>query len=180
MSAFILRSHDSRSAHILTENKHAAHVKVFFYIYLKCSSLALSKKISYQLYYGKQLFKQVSYTYICSQFLFTPESILECLKESLCKKHNYFKFRIYVYVYKGPKRAFSRLRISQKQRQMSSLLVGGRYCRNRDIAQGDMKKIMGDMKKIMGDMKKIMGVLSKTFLQFILAAKSLVQHSSHR
>ena len=59
-----------------------------------------------------------------------------------------------------------RLRISQKQRQMSSLLVGGRYCRNRDIAQGDMKKIMG--------------VLSKTFLQFILAAKSLVQHSSHR
>ena len=66
-----------------------------------------------------------------------------------------------------------RLRISQKQRQMSSLLVGGRYCRNRDIAQGDMKKIMGDM-------KKIMGVLSKTFLQFILAAKSLVQHSSIR
>ena len=63
---------------------------------------------------------------------------------------------------------------------MSSLLVGGRYCRNRDIAQGDMKKIMGDMKKIMGDMKKIMGVLSKTFLQFILAAKSLVQHSSIR
>ena len=88
------------------------------------------------------------------------------MKESLCKKHNYFKFRIYVYVYKGPKRAFSRLRISQKQRQMSSLLVGGRYCRNRDIAQGDMKKIMG--------------VLSKTFLQFILAAKSLVQHLSIR
>ena len=33
MSAFILRSHDSRSAHILTENKHAAHVKVFLYIF---------------------------------------------------------------------------------------------------------------------------------------------------